>query len=83
MAPISAPKMTRASTISADTMPVPTVCATCGAEKQKGDEIEEGRPGDRVARPQNARRHDGGDGICRIVQAVEEIERERDDDRER
>ena len=29
IAPISAPKITRASTTSAATMPVPTVCATC------------------------------------------------------
>ena len=29
IAPINAPKMTRASTTSAATMPTPTVCATC------------------------------------------------------
>ena len=29
IAPISAPKITRASITSAATMPVPTVCATC------------------------------------------------------
>src|ERR1051325_9014104 len=29
IAPISAPKITRASTICASTMPVPTICATC------------------------------------------------------
>jgi len=29
IAPISAPKITRASTMCASTMPTPTVCATC------------------------------------------------------
>ena len=44
IAPISAPNTTRGSTMSAETMPVPIVCATCDAEDQEGDEIEERRP---------------------------------------
>ena len=44
------------------------------AEHQEGDEIEERRPGDGVLRAQHARRHDGGDRIRRVVEAIEEIE---------
>ena len=50
------------------------------AEEQEGDEIEERRPGDRVLRPQHAGRDDGGDRVGRVVQAVEEIEGQRDGD---
>jgi hypothetical protein len=61
-------------------MPVPTVRATWGAEEQEGDEVEERRPRHCMVRPQNPRRHDGRDRVRRIMQAVEEIEQERDDD---
>ncbi len=40
IAPISAPKITRASTISALTMPVPTVCATCSPKNRKAMKLK-------------------------------------------
>lgn len=60
------------------TIPVPTVWATC--EPQEGDEIEEGRPGDKDdLRPQHPGRDDGRDRIGGVVQAVQEIEQDRDE----
>jgi hypothetical protein len=50
------------------------------AEHQEGDEIEEGGPYDRLLRPQHPRGDDGGDRVRRVVQAVEEVERQRDHD---
>ena len=80
IAPISAPKITRASTTFG--------CDDAGAnrlrhvqsEEKKCDEVEERRPDHRVARPQHAGRHDGRDRIGRVVQAVEEVEDQRNDD---
>ncbi len=40
MAPISAPKMTRASIVSADTMPTPTVRATCTPNTRKAMKLK-------------------------------------------
>jgi len=40
MAPINAPKITAASTTSAVTMPVPTVCATCSPKKRKATKLK-------------------------------------------
>ena len=48
------------------------------SEDQEGDEIEECRPGDGRLRAQHARRYDGGDRIGRVMQAVEKVERQRD-----
>ena len=50
------------------------------AEEQEGDEVEERRPEHRVLRAQHPRRDDGGDGIGRVVQAVEEVEEQGDGD---
>ena len=50
------------------------------AEQGEGDEIEEGRPEHGVLRPQHAGRDDGRDGIGGVVQAVQEIEQQRDGD---
>jgi hypothetical protein len=50
------------------------------AEDREGDEIEEGRPEDGVAGRQDAGRDDGRDGVGRVVQAVEEVERQCDRD---
>ena len=80
MAPISAPKMTRASTIVGRDDAGADGLGHVQAEEQEGDEVEEGRPGDGVARLQHARRHDGGDRVRGVVQAVEEVEGERHDD---
>ena len=46
------------------------------ADEQEGDEVEESRPGDRHLRREDARRDHGRDRIGRVVQAVDEIERE-------
>src|SRR3954464_7293038 len=40
IAPISAPKITRASTIDASTMPVPTVCATCSPKNRNAMKLK-------------------------------------------
>ena len=40
IAPISAPNTTRGSTMSADTMPVPTVCATCAPKMKKAAKLK-------------------------------------------
>src|SRR5262245_37206410 len=40
MAPMSAPNTTRGSTMSAETMPVPTVCATCAPKTRKAMKLK-------------------------------------------
>ena len=40
MAPVSAPNTTRASTTSASTMPVPSVCATCRPNTTKAMKLK-------------------------------------------
>ena len=50
------------------------------AEEQEGNEIEERRPDHRVLWAQHPRRHHRCDRVGGIVQAIEEIERERDGD---
>ena len=79
MAPISAPKITRVDDMRVDDAGAERL-GDVQAEEQEGDEVEERRPGHRVARPEHARRHDGGDRVGGVVQAVEEIERQRDGD---
>ena len=49
-------------------------------EHQEGDEIEEGRPEHRILRAQHPGRHDRRDRIGGVVQAVEEVEQQRDRD---
>lgn len=51
------------------------------AEEQEGDEVEEGRPCDRILRAQHTGGDDGGDGIGGIVQTVQKIEEQRDGDK--
>ena len=80
MAPIRAPKITWASMTLGSTMPVPMVCGDVQAEHQEGDEVEERRPDHGVLRPQHAGRDDGGDRVGGVVQAVEEVEQQRDGD---
>ena len=50
------------------------------AEKQEGDEIEKRRPQHCPLRPHHARRHDGGDGIGGVMEAVQKIEHQRERD---
>ena len=50
------------------------------AEHSEGDEIEEGRPEHGILRAQHAGRDDGRDRIGGVVQAIEEVEQQRDRD---
>ena len=49
------------------------------AEDEERDEVEDRGPQHSDARAQHARRHDGGDGVGGVVEAVDEVEAERDD----
>src|SRR4051812_7377196 len=50
------------------------------AEDQEGDEIEEGGPQYGMLRAHHAGGYDGGDGVRRVMQAVEKVEDERHHD---
>src|SRR6266404_3960422 len=50
-----------------------------GAEDERRDEVPERRPHHRCARRQDTRRNDGGDGVGRVVEPIDEIEREGDE----
>src|SRR5262249_4875836 len=50
------------------------------AEDQEGGEIEDGGPDDGGARRKHARGHDGGYGVCSVVESVDEVEDEREKD---
>jgi len=52
------------------------------AEDEGGDEVEERRPDHGFLRRQHPRRDHGGDRVRRVVEAVQEIERQRDEDDE-
>ena len=65
---------------SAVTMPVPTVCATCEPKNRKATKLKNAAQTTAYCGAQHAGRHDGGDGIRRVVQAVEKIEHQRDGD---
>src|SRR5205085_5901061 len=57
------------------------------AAAEGGDEVEEGSPDDGDTGREHSRRHHGGNGVRRVVEAVDEVEDERegdeqDDDRE-
>ena len=82
MAPISAPKITWSLMMAGRDDAGADGGGDMQAEHQEGDEVEEGRPGHRIARRQHPGRDDGGDGIGGVVQAVEEIEDQRDGDQE-
>ena len=83
IAPISAPKITRASTTSAAHDAGADGLRHVQPEEQERDEIEERSPRHGIVRPQHAGRDDGRDRIGGVVQSVEEIERQRDDDQSR
>ena len=80
IAPVSPPNTTAKVTILMSIIPAPTVLRDGRAERERRDEIEEGRPDDRFARRQHARRHDGGDRIRRVVETVDVVEEQRDAD---
>ena len=80
IAPISAAKITCGETIAGIDDAGAERFGHMQAEEQKGDEIEEGRPGDGILRPQHPGRDDRGDRVGRIMQAVEKIEEQRDTD---
>ena len=50
------------------------------AERERRDEIEEGRPDDRLARAEHPRRDDRRDRVGRVVEAVDVVEDQRDAD---
>jgi hypothetical protein len=50
------------------------------AEHAEGDEVEESGPEHRILRPEHAGRDDGRDRVGGVMQAVQEVERERDGD---
>ena len=82
IAPISAPKISRSvTTCDRDDAGADGV-GDVQAEEQEGDEVEERRPGDGVARRQHPGGDDGGDGVGGVVQAVQEVERQRDGDQQ-
>ena len=80
MAPISAPKMTRPSTMSGEMMPVPMVCATCKPKNRKAMKLKNAAQTTCDIGRKHARGDDRRDRIGGIVQAVEEVEDERDRD---
>ena len=80
MAPISAPKITCASMMLGLDDAGADGVGDMQAEHQEGDEVEERRPQHRILRPQHAGRDDGRDRVGRVVQAVEEVEQQRDGD---
>ena len=80
IAPISAPKMTLPSTMPALDDAGAHRLRDVQAEHRERDEVEERGPDDRRLRAQHARRHDGRDRVGRVVQAVQEIEQQRDGD---
>jgi hypothetical protein len=45
-----------------------------GAEAERRHEVEERGPDDRLGGRQDAGRHDGSNGVRRVVEAVDEIE---------
>ena len=51
-------------------------------ERERRDEVEERRPGDGQLRRQDARPDDGRDRVRGVVEAVDEVEGERDEDDE-
>ena len=79
MAPISAPKMTWKSRSRGDDARSQGL-RDMKAEHGKGDEIEEAAQ-TTAARREDARRHDGGDGIGGIMKAVHEVEQQRQGDK--
>ena len=44
------------------------------AEDEKSNEVEKCGPNHRITRPQHARRHEGCNGVCRVVKTVEKVE---------
>jgi hypothetical protein len=64
-------------------IPVPMVAATCRTEHREGDEVEKRRPGHGITRRQHAGGNDGGDGIGRVMQAIEKVEDQGDGDQGR
>ena len=85
MAPISPARMTYCVQLDIDEARADGR-GDSGPEQERGDEVEECRPNNRLKGRQNARRHNRRAGIRGIVEAVDEIEQQRyqdDQDRER
>ncbi len=80
MAPIRPAKITLKLTIEMSTRPAADGLGDGGPEGERGDEVEERRPDDRLPRGEDTGRHDGRDRVGGVVKAVDEVEDERDDD---
>ena len=62
--------------------PLPHRLRDGGAKGERRDEVEEGRPEDRLERGKDARGYHRGDRVRRVVHPVDEVEDERDRDDE-
>ena len=80
IAPISAAKIDGVVERAGFTTSFAIVSATFVPKKMNADEVEERRPGDRLLRREHAGRHDGRDRVRRVVEAVDEVEEQRDAD---
>ena len=79
MAPASPPKMTaKRDDVDVDHAGADGL-GDRRAERERRDEVEEGRPDHRLAGREHARRHDRGDRVRRVVEAVDVIEDQRDE----
>ena len=72
--------MTPIERTSGRTTPFAIVDATWRAEDEEGDEVEEGGPRDGEAGRQHPSRNDGGDRVGGVVEAVDEVEGQRQPD---
>ena len=57
-------------------MPVPIVCATLRPKNRNAMKLKKAAQKTAILGPKYPRRNDRGDGIGRIVQSVEEVERQ-------
>ena len=80
MAPPSAAEITDMSTMFGIDDALADGVGHVQLEDGEGDEVEERRPEHRLARREHARRHHGGDGVGRVVEAVDVVEDERGGD---
>ena len=82
IAPIKAARITSASTLSGCTMPLPIVRATLTPNPNARDEVEERRPDDGLRGAEHSGGDDGRDRVGGVVEAVNEVEEQRDGDDE-
>ena len=83
IAPTSAARMRTGSTTAGFTMSLPIVLATRVSSENAATKLKKAAHDDRDLRRQDARPDDGRDGVRRVVEAVDEVEGERDERRRR